>query len=242
MPLDESYQTDSGFFTDYEGTVTDAYFGTWEKSNDPSAIFLFLEMKTDSPDTPSYTERYSCGQGWTTEDGGETVRNDRGARKFHKRFSNYAKWIDAAVPLLVEAGVAEQFSARGPSTQASVWIGTRWQIEDHVEVFDRWDKENKRVMKDEKGQVVKGESHTNLPTAFLGFEDEGTGNGKVAANVDLSFIPDTLRDAITDAARKSPDREAYLNRLMLDVPEMTNVEGLLGKVSTNAVFETLKSA
>lgn len=240
MPLDESYTTDSGFFTDYEGTVTDAYFGTWEKSNDPDAIFLFLEMKTDSPDTPTYTERYSCGQGWITEDGGETVRNDRGARKFHKRFSNYAKWIDAAVPLIVQANAAEKLASRGPTTRASVWLGTRWQIEDHVETYDAWDKENKRVLKDDKGQVVKRETHTNLPTAFLGFEGEGSSNGKVAS-VDLSFVPDDLMEKLTGIAKSAPNVEVWRDKLMLDAAEVGTREGLMGKLVGQSVYESLRA-
>lgn len=237
--MDESYSTDSGFFTDYEGTVTDAYFGVTEKK--PDDWNLFLEMKTDSPDRPEHLERYKLGQGWSSSDGGATVSNDQGRRKFHKRYSDYAKWIDAAVPLLVRAGVAEEFSARGPSTSASVWVGTRWQIEEQVEKQQRWDTNAKKLMVDDKGDPVFWESHVNVPVAFLGMAGDAAGNGH-KPDVDLSFIPDTLRDQLVAVAKAAPNVEAWRDRMYLDVPEIQQVEGLVGQLAPAKVYEGLKSS
>lgn len=242
MPLDESYTTDSGFFTDYEGEVIDAYFGTWEKSKkNPNALFLWLKMKTDSVDHPEYEERLGLGDGWVTEDGGETVVSENNARKFNKRFSQYAKWIDAAVPLIINAGVADQFGERGPTQHAKIWLGTRWQIGEVTEKYQRYDAEAKKPMVDEHGKPVMGESRQNVPVAFLGFVGEGgaraNGQGQAA---DVSFVPDELREKLIESANKSANREAFLNRVMLDVPEASQVEGLVGKLAGRGVWEGLR--
>lgn len=240
MPLDESYMGESGQFTDYEGTVTDAYFGTWEKSTDPSALFIFLKMATDSPDKPEWTERYGLGTGWSTEDGGATVVNDRGSVKFHKKFSAYqSAWIDNAVPLLVEAGVAEEFSTRGPATKADVWVGTRWLIGSKTEKYAQWDKVKKQQVKDQDGNVVYKEFTQNIPVAFLGFAGEGSSNGQVA---DISFVPAELLVKVSGAAKASPTRDAFLDRVLLDVPEVQQVDGLVGKLTGKGVYDTLRGA
>lgn len=241
MPLDESYTTDSGFFTDYEGTVIDAVFATWEKSKNPDALFLFLTFKTDSPDNPEYTERLGLGEGWVTEDGGDTVVSETGKKKFNKKFSQYAKWIDHAVPLIIEAGAADEFGERGPTQRARIWVGTRWQVGEAVETYQRYDKVAKKLMVDENGKPIMAESRQNVPVAFLGFEGEGDAstNGQVA---DVSFVPEALRGKLAEAAVRSPSRDTFLDRVMIDVPEVSSEDGLLGRLAGKGVWETLRKA
>lgn len=229
--LDPSLTTDSGFFSNYAGTVIDAHFGPWEKSKDPNALFLWLKMATDSPDTPEWMERLSLGQGWVSDDGGETVRNDRGSVKFNRRYSSYAKWIDAAVPLMVKGGAIDKFTSRGEpgkvTHKAAVWMGTRWQVGEIVETY---------TIKtgDKAGQT--GEMHTNLPEEFLGWAD-GSSNGKVA---DLSFIPEALKADLTRVARASASKDGFMDKVYTDLPAVRDVEGLVGKLASESVYKALK--
>lgn len=244
MPLDESYAGDSGFYTDYTGTVKDAYFAPSEK--DPDAIFLFLEMETGDPDHPEHTERYSLGKGWVTDDGGETVRNTEGKKKFNRRFSTYqSAWLDNAVKLLVEAGLAEDFSTRGPATQASVWKDTSWEIAEHAETFQRWDKEAKKLMVDENGKPVMMTVRTNVPTALVSLSGGGGAAG-VPTNgskptTDLSWASEGLLEKLRPLARVADSRDRFLDRVMLDVPEIQEVDGALGKIAGPGVYEALRS-
>lgn len=232
--LDPSLETDSGFFTDYAGTVTDAHFGPWEKSNDKDAMFLWLKMATDSPDRPEHEERLSLGQGWSSDDGGETVSNDRGGVKFHRRFSDYAKWIDRAVPLMKAAGAIEQFVGRGKlpgrvTHQASVWVGTRWQVGEEVETYTR---------KTGPKAGETGEIHRNIPAEFLGWAGEGGSNGK--AKVDLSFVPGDLLEQLSAMARASASKDGFMDKVYTDLPAVREHEGLVGKLASESVYKALK--
>ena len=243
MPLDESYAGDSGFFTDYTGTVKDAYFAPSEK--DPEALFIFLEMETDDPDHPEHTERYSLGKGWVTDDGGETVRHEEGKKKFNRRYSNYqSAWLDNAVRLLVDAGVTEEFASRGPATQASVWKGTRWEIGEHAETYQRWDKEAKKPMVDENGKPVMATARSNVPTALISLT-EGAGAPGVPSNgsrpaTDLSWADPAMLDKLRAIARAADSRDRFLDRVMLDIPELSQIEGGVGRVAGAGVYESLR--
>lgn len=244
MPLDESYAGDSGFYTDYVGTVKEAYFGPSEKG-DPEALYLFLEMETEDPDHPEHTERFSLGKGWVTDDGGETVRHEEGKKKFNRRYSNYqSAWLDNAVKLLVESGAAEEFASRGPATSAAVWVGTKWQIEEHAESYQAWDKEAKKPAVDEQGRPVMRVARNNIPTALISLGGEGgavagQSNG-ASATTDLSWASDDLLAKLRPLAKAANSRDAFLDRVMLDVPELQEVEGALGRVASAGVYESLR--
>lgn len=247
MTLDESYLGDSGYFTDYVGTVEDAYFGPSEKG-DADLLYLFLEMKTDSPDRPEHTERYSLGKGWVTDDGGETVRHEEGKKKFNRRFSTYQSgWLDNAVKLLVDAGLAEEFASRGPATQADVWKGTSWQIGEHSETYQRWNREAKKPMVDDDGKPVMATSRTNVPVALISLNSGSEGGSAVGvptngsrASVDLSWADEETLGKLREVARSTRSRDAFLDRALLDVPELGKIEGGIGKVAGSGVYEALR--
>ena len=233
MTVDPSLIPDSGFFTDYDGTVKDAYFGPWEKSKDPNALFLWLKMETDSVDRPEWDERLSLGQGWRTDDGGETVVNDRGGVKFNMLFSGYAKWLNAAVPLLEQGGALEKFMSKGEpgkvSHTAKVWVGTRWHVGEQVEEY---------TIKKGDRAGEKGTMRQNVPEAFLGWAGEG--NGQVGSAVDLSFVPEDLLGKLQSLARASASKDGWIDKIMTDAPEVRAVDGLVGKLSSEKVYQAMK--
>lgn len=227
MPFDESYIGDSGIFTDYIGTVKDAFAEQWEKAG-PEDWFAVLVLDTDSADRPEWTERLSLGRGWSSLDGGMTVVNDKGARSFNARYSNYKKWMNAAIPLLIEAGVEDEISSRGPATKLDVWVGTRWQFADHVE--------NYMGKNPETGEYdVPKTSHMNVPVAFLGME--GSNGQKEVVAADISFLPDDMAGQLAAVAKSSPTKDAFLDKALLDVE---GADRYVSKLAGARVYETLR--
>ena len=106
MATDEfdSWETGSGLMSNYEGTVTEAWFSTDADYQQGKQLLLFLKMDTiDSEGAEGETtERYSLGADWASYDGGESAEHPSGtARKINKQ-SQYGRLIDAPAPCIDE--------------------------------------------------------------------------------------------------------------------------------------------
>lgn len=166
---DDLWGTDSGLFSDYEGTVVDAWFSIDTNINN-SPTFLFLKMQTDNETHPEWTERYNCGPDWHSVDGGETVTHPT-KQKFNRN-SQAGKLVDKAVEL-----VGADIRSWGSPLTAKTWLGSRW----HMEAVAS---SGKRRDTGEEWSTVR-----NYPSHFL-----GKGEAEGEKGVGAASVPTTSTD------------------------------------------------
>jgi len=161
-----SYQTsDGGFVPEFDGVVREATFCFKNEYQNGEACLLELLVEPSEEDAPEFGDYledglfsiiYTCGKGWEPADKGATAQHESGrARKFNSG-SGMGLLLNSALEL---DGVEDVLMERGPATQADVWVGMKFRIEDKV--FE--------------GKNNDGEKFTytrRLPTEFHGV-DEG---------------------------------------------------------------------
>jgi hypothetical protein len=237
MPLSDD--TTTGNFTDYTGTVTDAWFATDAQSKRPDELQLFLKFETDDVDNPEWTERYSCGVGWVTEDNGETAvlyaKSGEVAKKqkWNERWSSYAHFIKGVVKAAREAGKLDDIDA-WDSKKARTWVGTRW----HMSAIDLG------YAHKETGQWRP--FMVNVPDEWVSAGQAGStvaGNGKVDAGVAevVAGLDDGLRDTLTALAQKSASFSGWQDMVLADVEVVRTDRDLRRKVGTAKVWEALRA-
>lgn len=165
--MSDTWQTTSGLTTNYDGVVEEAMFGTDARVRDGKAWMLFLKIRpTDgtevNTDDGLLEERFTVGDKWSSEDGGETIT---GAKKIHQS-SRYGRLIDRVVSIAGGVEQAAKLFNGEPTTKASIWVG----------FHAHWDEEKWSGTIDGKAQS----STYNLPSKIL--DGAGAGPGKATAS------------------------------------------------------------
>lgn len=161
VPLDESFEPGTGLPDDFAFTVEQAAFefdARYEekKQGGGSGQTLLLKLK-GRPDDPSVEVSeiaFSCGDGWTSPDGGRTAISTKNKKKFNQN-TMYYKLIERCVAESKDGGldISAIFSARGAkSTEARLWEGLKFRFRRETVEF---------------GPRMKPVEHL-MPVAFLG--------------------------------------------------------------------------
>jgi hypothetical protein len=166
----DPFSVDTGFPTDYSGTVVDAWFAKPDDERRGTNLNMVWKMQLDDPaqfpqaDGGVWEESFGCGENWETPDGGDTaVFPGNVDKRFHAN-SGYGKVVAKAVD---DFKLRELLSSRGASVkEAKIWKGLRFHIDAEPYKF-----------KDRGGEERSGKK--NYPTEYLG---EGEGGGYVAAD------------------------------------------------------------
>lgn len=259
----DPFATETGFKSDYDGVIEDAWFATSEKGGDN--IMFFASIKAD--DGEEVENRYSCGGDWATYDGGETVEHPKGSRKGFNSQTKYAGLLAAAMTCEGAEGVLRERSMSGPKTDdgiplgprsAALWKGTKWHWIAVEKDYDFPDKEK-------PGERVTGKSITVKPTAFLGVVGDAAAGGTATSTgvpaasstpgvpaasstpaatapsaASTTEVPADLLGPLTAAAKAAPDFNSFIDAAMeiSGVPENGDV---MGKVADEAFYASLKT-
>lgn len=180
MAEHDAWGTESGLFTNYEGTVAESWFGTDENIDDPTRVFLFWRfidpVNEDGERYDEWTERFTIGKGWEVADGGSRiVRSDGNTRKKVNENTDYGRIINRVMgdqgggkegQKYAEEfkGVLDVLAERGEPQNAKVWEGLSFKIAEHEFSFTN----------DEDEEITYTR---NLPVAFLGVSGEGESGG-----------------------------------------------------------------
>lgn len=183
----DAWSTDqsSGFLNDFDGTITDAYFGTSPTYNNGTSLLLHMVVQVDERHQEGFeeieevTQQYPVGSNWITEDGGRTAQHMSGNanKRFHAT-SLYGKILDeitgatkgygnatmadgggAVVTAMTDA--SDVLRGRGMPTLAEVWKGLRFRFAEVV--FDYG------VNRQTQEKMV---SRRAMPVEFLGVAEE----------------------------------------------------------------------
>lgn len=226
-----SWETTRGLITDYDGTVTGARFKFDPRYQDGTVLLLEWDIATGLPDQPSVTERFSCGNGWTTTDGATAQRSDNGD-KFQKS-SIYGHIIETAKG---DANALAMLQQRGDPTNANIWVGTKWRFEE-VEL---------QFGKGSDGQPIT--STRVMPVEFLGTEDnpgagqqaQPQGQGQNPAPAAQSNGSGQLYDQLRPIAEQAPDHKTFVSQAL----QLEGVQPIIDQVADDGdegLYQKLKS-
>jgi hypothetical protein len=169
----DEFRTTTGLKEDYDGIITDAYFGqgqTGERMN------LFAKVHADDDDEVEV--RWGIGNGWVSYDGGKTVEHPT-----ERYFNRNTAWADAFTKMMEMPGVKEEFGKRSAKLErrgprdARLIIGMKFH----------WDVKQVKMTvpkRDELGQPIPGQREEIevprvLPFKYLGTaEDQAPSTGK----------------------------------------------------------------
>lgn len=221
-----AWTTESGLVESYDGTVTRAWFGTDVRYMNGEVLLLNWEIKPDDPSQFSHLEdgvieeRFPCGKGWDSNDGGKSATHESGnANKRFHRSSIYGRIIDA-VPSM--PGLIDVLKDRGTEMEAKVWEGMRFHFA--------------RQEFDYGGEI--GKKSRIMPVEFLGEAGEGekpsNGASKVAALKAKAAAANKgnndLRGQLVELAKNSDTHESFMDAA-LEVPGVADDDDLLAAVA-----------
>lgn len=219
-------QEGQGGIRDFEFTVTGAYFASSEKYNqavggDADILFLHWIGTTDLDDRPvllgeDFHPSYKVGPDWTTVDGGKTVTY--GGKSKTPRMGGgqggYGGLCSRVVELIPEGTPGDPLEKGHPSN-ASIWIGTKWYMEDvKVQPGTQWEK------------------NVLMPTQFLGIEGAAsapTATPTAAPTTASDSTTSTLRDIVVTLAKESATYQEFQAKA-LQLPNISADSGLIREV------------
>lgn len=221
-----SWETTRGLITDYNGTVQGARFKFDPRYQDGTVLLLEWDIATGLPDQPSVTERFSCGNGWTTTDGSTAHRTD-GGDKFQKS-SIYGHIIETAKG---DQDALAMLQQRGDPTNAAIWVGTKWRFEEVELQFG-------------KGQDGNPITSTRvMPVEYLGTEDNPQQSAQPAqgqAPAAQSNGSGQLYDQLRPIAESAPDHKTFVSQAL----QLEGVQPIIDQVADDGnegLYERLKA-
>ena len=207
VSLDEAWETETGLLDEYQGTVTRAWFATDARYNDGNTVMLHLEIATNDQEFPEVTEKFPCGSGWDSRDGGETIEHEAGKQKFNKN-SIYGKIVDRVTkPDGVLHDAFTTIKGRGRPTKAGIWEGLTFQF--------------KREEFNYGGDI--GTRSRVMPVKFLG-ENAQASTG--ADNVKAETAPSSDIDPVVAAKLRKAASEAGSQQEFVDAAMA--IDGVVG--------------
>lgn len=188
----DPYALSSGLLDDFTGEITEAYFGTDAAYNSGDTVLLILELATDNPDTPTITEKLSCGTGWVIENQGASVASENGRNRNFNKNSRVGLFLAHAA----EAGALDTLRGRGTPMEAKTFQGLTFH----------W---NRKPITGYDGQV----KDVLLPSEFLhdgkaAVSSNGNGNGSAPAE---SGVSAALLAKLKAAAKKAADHSEFID-------------------------------
>lgn len=245
-------RTEGGFITDYIGTITDSYFATDPKYNEGNTLQLCWKTTVDNldelaeerdmdPETTEgirangFTQKYSCGPKWVTEDGGQTAEHPRGPSKMFHATSQVGRIIDSALGSLEHYGDAAKdvegnqvkvtldglfdvLKERGNPKQANIWLGLKFRFQEVA--FDYGKGRNGEPMVSKRA----------MPVEFLGVESAG------------GIKSDTTATTATTADDKAAKAAAAKKKAAAKKAAASNGAGALdGKLTELGVSDDIKA-
>ncbi|MCP4223621.1 MAG: hypothetical protein GY773_09795 [Actinomycetia bacterium] len=237
--FDDSWETDhsSGFLTSYIGTVESGYFATSEKQPDALSLHWVIDKDTVRSVDPDLevvlpdgdlTERYSCGKGWATHDGGETAEHPT-KRKFSDR-SLYGAVIETVMAedyafgeianptsdfdgkIALDGCRSELADRQARAYNADAFVGMTFQFEEYE--FDYGTDDDGRKMSSTRNVPVRfvgdGAAKATKPKAKAA-KKAAKKKGKAAPAADPDTITDEARAAMVELAGEADDFAAYVD-------------------------------
>lgn len=215
-------QEGQGGIRDFTFTVTEAYFASSEKYNqavggDADILFLHWIGTTDLDDRPVLTGEdfhpsWKVGPDWTTVDGGKTVSYG-GKSKTPRMGGGQGGYggLCTRVSELVPEGAEGAWLDEGHPSNASIWVGTTWYMEEvKVQPGTQWEK------------------NVLMPTQYLGRNGSAPATAAPTAAA-TGTVSNGLRDIVVQLAKESPTYQEFQAKA-LQLPNISADTALIREV------------
>lgn len=226
--------TDGGGFTNFSGTVVDAYFVDGEYG---CSLNWIIDLDTPElyPSIENPTKLFvACGSGWSAEDAGDTIVHKDGPNKpFNKRSEI------GVLNTRIRNGELENFDAFLADlpddfsfTRAKSWKGMRFRFD---EVSWPTKTMGKAADGSDTGVWVDTDKTRRFPVEYLGKAggaSVNSSNGSASTSLDLASLslPDDLITAATAAVVKGDDLSAAVIKAGgMSIPAMVEILSDAGK-------------
>lgn len=229
---DETYETTSGLVDDFDVLIEDAWFATDQRYNNGQTVMLFWKSTPLSEVDDSVPEefwdggiRFACGKDWETLDGGKTVEHPKELKKFNSQ-SAYGMLINKAI----EYGALDVLKKRGPSQDASIWVGLKFHMKREEFSFKIGGEEVKR--------------DRLLPTKFLGVGDEdapksSSSKGAKAEKADVPDLPEETMTKLREVKGETDSHSAFVDAVM-ELPDLAGDVKIIKAIATpDGIYATL---
>lgn len=119
----------SGMLDGYTGTIVDAQFGFKPDYQNGTRLLLMIDVNTGDPEIGEggiVSEQYPVGEGWDTNDGGQTAVHVSGKEKNF----NITSGVGLLLASIIDAGGLPNLQSTGLlPQQAKCWIGGSYVFE-----------------------------------------------------------------------------------------------------------------
>lgn len=149
-----SWELESGLPDNLTVTIEDARFTYDARYNNGESLLLEWVCSSDDPDNAELTLNFSCGSNWEAAEGGRRATHEK--KHAFVKTSRVGKMISR----VIELGAGSVLEARGPMTDAQVWVGLQFHMARETTEYG--------------GEI--GSREFLMPTAFVGTKD-GKGKG-----------------------------------------------------------------
>lgn len=214
------WNTSRGLLSDYEGTVIESSFVTDPKYQNGEILLMEWTLETDNPENPVWTERFACGRGWESVDGGQTATRVDGKEADFQESSIYGRVINRVIGKGDGANYAEQFTGafdvlkeRNTPDHADVWLGCKFFFTTETLEF---------------GSGLEPVNRT-MPVSFLGVGDTVPTQTSTPTPTSTPNSDGELRGTLATLAQGLDDHDAFM-AAALKVPGVSGNKVLLAEL------------
>lgn len=221
--MSDSFELSSGLIEDFDGTITDAYYGFDAGYNNGATCLLKLTVKPDDPNLFEEGETvlmYPAGEKFEPADNGASVVHESGKQKnFHK---------NSGVGLLIGSvgeldGGIDLLKSKGEAWDAAIWNGLH--VSFYGKEFSWKDKQGEehtynrtliREILDADGGETKKAPTKKAPAKKVAVKAEPAAD---EGDVVLGNLDPKLRGKLKALAVKADDHDAFIEAAFSDLAD-----------------------
>lgn len=233
-------QESAGGITDYEITVTNAFFAIDEKYSEKvgsDVFFLHWEGVTGVPGheqmlRDGFHPKWATDPDWVSMDGGATIKSQSGKSKLGKAAGRMCVVAFASVGEAgVKKGDPQSPFNNGTPRDAAVWIGSKWFMQDVTRDFGNG-------MKSTDTMPVKYLGLASVAAAPVAAAPTPVATTPAPAPAPVAAAPAPtaapgLRDQIVGLARSIDNHSAFVSAAMA-IPGVSADAALVGEIVSPA--------
>lgn len=211
----------TGLLDDCNITIKSAEFNYDASYNSGEQLLMIFSGTSDHPDFPEFSQFFSIGKGWETNDHGRTVVGS--ANGFNSK-SQYGLFLAKAVALAGDA-----ITGRGTPDNAAVWEGLSFHVK--RENVDYGDLGIKKVLLPNAFNGAEGKAEAPAPSAVAqeaGAVETPVATPPVAANGNGSNA--VLLAKLKAVAMSADTHDGFIEQVLEKYPEVQSDSELFSAV------------